>query len=120
VDGDEAAVDPGRQVVRLENAFSVPEPGVIEPELGFGGDQVRCHANVGFASPWCSGPSPHITEHPPVEGPHESVVKDAFWPARLCLPSRPWQGGGDVLELDLVQVSAGCDEVRDEAIKVFL
>jgi len=37
---------------------------------------------------------------------------------RVC--RGPWDGLGDVLELDLVEVGARGDEVRDEAVQVLL
>jgi hypothetical protein len=44
-------VDPSRQLIRSEYSFGVPERGVVERELGLGGDQGWIHPDVRDASP---------------------------------------------------------------------
>jgi hypothetical protein len=56
MDADQAAVDPGRQLVGIEHCMGVPELGVVEQQPGLGGDRVRLYLNIGDASPLYSRP----------------------------------------------------------------
>ena len=100
MDDDQAAVDPGSQLVVGEDSFGMPKLGIIEQLPGLLCYQVRLHSDVGDAPSEGSGPGPHVAEHPAVQRQHESVVEDAFRPKRTCLRVCPRKRTDQLIRLN--------------------
>jgi len=62
MDDDQAAVDPGSQLVVAEDSFGMPELGIIEQLPGLLWYQVRLHSDIGLAPSEGSGPGPHVAD----------------------------------------------------------
>lgn len=120
VNAHQAAVDPHGELLAREGVVLVPVASVSEEQLRVRADEARLDAYVGHPPALGSCPPPHVAEHPAVQAHHESVLEHAIGSEGDGLPPGPCERLRDVLELDLIQVSARGHEIRDQPIEILL